>query len=161
MVTPSQFPVFTAPPQTAPAPPASDSPPENANFAELFALPLTLPGGQLGGDFDAPAIDSAAIGADETAAFRGRLKTCASLPGSLSPTDKIRIVLRVSLTRDGTLAGDPTLIEASASAKGPALMQSAVRALRECQPYTMLPPDKYKEWKTLDLSFTPNDMAGR
>jgi hypothetical protein len=40
------------------------------------------------------------------------------------------------------------------------LMQSAIRALRKCQPYNMLPPDKYKDWKTLDLSFTPHDMAG-
>jgi hypothetical protein len=160
MVAPPQFPTFPAPFRTAPAPVASDASPENTNFAQLFALPLTLPGGQLGGEFDAPAIDSAEIGVDATAAFRDRLKTCASLPGTISSADRIRIVLRVSLAPNGTLAGDPVLIEASASAKGPALMQSAVRALRACAPYTMLPPDKYKEWKTLDLSFTPQDMAG-
>jgi hypothetical protein len=33
-------------------------------------------------------------------------------------------------------------------------------ALQACQPYTMLPADKYKEWKVLDLPFTPQDFVG-
>jgi hypothetical protein len=61
---------------------------------------------------------------------------------------------------DGTLAAEPILIEASASAKGPLLMQSAISALQACQPYTMLPKDRYGEWKVIDLSFTPQDFAG-
>jgi len=144
-------------------PPPAGAPaalPKTANFPDMFALPLALPDGRLGGAFDAPAIDSAEIGLDETAAFRDRLKTCSSLPDTISPDDKIRIVLRVAFKPDGTLAAAPTLIEASASAKGPALMQSAIRALRACQPYTMLPPDQYSEWKTLDLTFTPEDLGG-
>jgi hypothetical protein len=52
------------------------------------------------------------------------------------------------------------LIEASASRDGPVVMQTAIRALKECQPYSFLPADKYGEWKILDLSFTPRDMAG-
>jgi len=64
------------------------------------------------------------------------------------------------MTPEGRLATDPILIEASASAKGPALMQSAISALKVCQPYAMLPADRYGEWKVLDLSFTPRDFAG-
>jgi hypothetical protein len=153
----------TAPPQFAlfDPPPASSAPaqPKTATFPDMFALPLALPDGSLGGAFDAPAIDSAEIGQDETAAFRDRIKTCASLPDTISPTDKIRIVLRISFAPDGTLASEPMLIEGSPSAKGLALKQSAVQALRSCQPYAMLPAEKYKEWKSLDLSFTPRDMA--
>jgi len=51
-------------------------------------------------------------------------------------------------------------IEASASAKGPLLMQSAIVALKACQPYAMLPADRYREWKVLDLTFTPQDFTG-
>ena len=58
------------------------------------------------------------------------------------------------------LAGDPVLIEASASRDGPVVMQAAMRALKDCQPFAFLPADKYGEWKVLDLSFTPRDMAG-
>ena len=66
----------------------------------------------------------------------------------------------VFMTPEGKLAADPVLIEASASAKGPLLMQSAIAALEACQPYQMLPADRYGEWKVLDLSFTPQDFAG-
>jgi hypothetical protein len=59
---------------------------------------------------------------------------------------------------EGRLAAEPILIEASASMKGPLLMQSAVHALSACQPYGMLPMDRYGEWKVLDLSFTPRDF---
>jgi hypothetical protein len=52
------------------------------------------------------------------------------------------------------------LIEASASAKGPLLMQAAVEALAACQPYAGLPAEKYNEWKVIDLSFTPRDFGG-
>lgn len=156
LVPPPQFPTFAAPSATAAA---DERQPRKTNLADVFALPLALPGGKLGGAFDAPAIDDADIGEDETAAFRQHVKTCGRLPGTLSPDDKVRIVLRVSLLPNATLAREPTLIEASASAKGPALMQSAVEALRRCQPYNMLPADKYKEWKVLDLSFSPHDLV--
>jgi hypothetical protein len=130
------------------------------SVADMFALPLALPDGRLGGGFDAPAFDTAKIPADDIAMFREHLKTCLTRPGSVAPTDKVRVVLRVSLKPDGTLATTPTLIEASASAKGPALMASVVNGLRACQPYAMLPADKYQEWKVLDLSFTPHDFGG-
>ena len=47
-----------------------------------------------------------------------------------------------------------------ASMKGPLVMQSAISALQACQPYTMLPADRYREWKVLDLTFTPQDLSG-
>ena len=83
-----------------------------------------------------------------------------TLPGSIAPSDKLRIVLRAFMTLEGRLATEPVLIEASASPKGPALMQSAISALQSCQPYAMLPQDRYGEWKMLDLSFTPRDFVG-
>ena len=64
------------------------------------------------------------------------------------------------MTPEAKLAAEPVLIEASASAKGPLLMQGAISALEACQPYAMLPVDRYGEWKVLDLSFTPQDFVG-
>ena len=97
---------------------------------------------------------------DERATFRARLRKCWKLPGAASLNQATRVVLRIYLRRDATLAGDPVLIEASASRDGPAVMQAAMRALKDCQPFAFLPADKYGEWKVLDLSFTPRDMAG-
>jgi hypothetical protein len=111
-------------------------------------------------DFDAAASAAAKVSTSAIAKFRERLKACSTLPASIAPTDKVTIMLRASFLTDGTLARPPLLIEASASAKGPLLMQAAVKALQECQPYAVLPADKYDEWKVLDLSFTPRDFKG-
>jgi hypothetical protein len=149
------------PPQLAPAqPPPPDPAPEEHGLPNMFGMPIMLPGGRVGGAFDAPAYETAKVDHDETTAFREHLKTCSTLPAEVLPTDKIRIVLRVNLKPDGTLASPPTVIEGSPSAKALVLKQSAIQALSQCQPYTMLPADKYKEWKALDLPFTPQDFTG-
>ena len=110
-------------------------------------------------NFDAPATDAADIASTLIAAFRRHLKTCAKLPASLSSADDVKVKLRVLMTPDGRLAADPILVEASASMKGPLLMQGAIRALQACQPYAMLPVERYGEWKVLDLNFTPQDFT--
>jgi hypothetical protein len=123
-------------------------------------LPPTVPQDKPGDGFDAPASQTADIASTLITEFRRHLRTCSKLPASIAPSDPIRIKLRVLMAPDGKLAADPILIEASASAKGPALMQSAIAALEACQPYAMLPADRYGEWKEFDLSFTPQDFAG-
>jgi len=123
-------------------------------------LPPTLPQDKPGDGFDAAASDKADVASSLVTEFRRHLRTCSKLPASIVPSDKIKIKLRVFMTPDGKLATAPVLIEASASAKGPALMQSTISALEACQPYAMLPADRYGEWKVLDLSFTPQDFTG-
>ncbi|HEV7408742.1 MAG TPA: cell envelope biogenesis protein TolA [Bradyrhizobium sp.] len=125
-----------------------------------YQVNLGLPTQGPGDDFDAAASAAAKVLTSDIAKFRERLKACSTLPASIAPTDKVKIMLRASFLTDGTLARPPLLIEASASAKGPLLMQAAVKALQECQPYAALPADKYDEWKVLDLSFTPRDFKG-
>jgi hypothetical protein len=140
----------------APAPP--DSKP---SIFDPAAIPLLLDVPNLQGrDFDAESTTIAKLSDDERATFRARLRRCWKLPGAASLNQGTRVVLRIYLRRNATLAGDPVLIEASASRDGPAVMQAAMRALKDCQPFAFLPADKYGEWKVLDLSFTPRDMAG-
>jgi hypothetical protein len=142
----------SAPPQSA----ASWRRPE-PDLSVKYPVNLGLPT-RSGDDFDAPASSTAKVATSDIAKFREHLKTCSVLPSPITPTDKVTIVLRASFLPDGSLANPPLLIEYSASAKGPLLMQAAVKALQECQPYTVLPADKYDEWKVLDLSFTPRDF---
>ena len=111
-----------------------------------------------GDGFDAPATEKADVAEGLISEFRRHLKTCSKLPKEIAPADKVAIKLRVLMTPDGRLAAEPVLIEASASMKGPLLLQSAISALQTCQPYAMLPPDHYQEWKVLDLNFTPQDF---
>jgi len=136
--------------------PASWRPPD-PDLTVKYQVNLGLPA-RPGDDFDAPASAAAKVSDDHIARFRERVKTCAVLPGSVAPDDKVTIRLRANFLPDGRLASAPLLIEASASAKGPVLMRAAVDALEGCQPYAALPADKYGEWKVLDLSFTPQDF---
>jgi hypothetical protein len=152
-------------PSTSPVP--AYAPPEpdlSIKYHVLLGLPVDMPPDgpkdRPGDGFDAPASKPADVASNLVAEFRRHLKTCSKLPAAVTPSDKIKIKLRVFMTLEGKLAAEPVLIEASASAKGPALMQSAIGALEACQPYAMLPADRYGEWKVLDLSFTPQDFGG-
>ncbi|WP_334407980.1 hypothetical protein [Bradyrhizobium sp. AZCC 2289] len=166
-----------SPPQAASASPApAYAPPEpdlSIKYHVLLGLPQdispTLPpasrsgakaGDKAGDDFDAPANESADIASSLVTEFRRHLRTCSKLPADLKASDDVKVKLRVLMTQDGRLAADPILIEASASMKGPLLMQGAISALQACQPYAMLPADRYGEWKVIDLSFTPKDFSG-
>jgi outer membrane biosynthesis protein TonB len=134
--------------------------PAQPDLSIKYHVLLGLPQDRPGDGFDAVATEKADVASGPIEEFRRHLKTCSTLPKSVSPSDKIAIKLRVFMASNGKLAAEPVLIEASASAKGPALMRSAMTALQACQPYAMLPADKYSEWKVLDLSFTPQDFTG-
>jgi len=149
------------PAKTMSLPQSSQSAAQPPGPADMFGLPLALPDGRPGSSFDAPAIDKANIANDDIAAFRNHLKTCSTLPAGVNKTDDVRAVLRIHLNPDGTLAARPEPIRIEGVSRGGgALYQSAVAALRKCQPYNMLPPDKYNDWKVFDLSFTPQNFAG-
>ena len=148
------------PPSTSPLP--AYRPPEpdlSIKYHVLLGLPPDLPQAK-SGDFDAPASKTADIASSLITEFRRHLRTCSRLPESIAASDKVKVTLRVLMTPEGRLAAEPILIEASASTKGPALMQGAITALQACQPYAMLPAERYGEWKVLDLSFTPQDFSG-
>jgi len=43
---------------------------------------------------------------------------------------------------------------------GPALAESGTRALLLCQPFTMLKPEHYAQWKDITINFDPHDLTG-
>jgi hypothetical protein len=146
--------------QAAPTPPhLADSPAEQ--HERLTAL-LNL---------DAPATKDSSNSSDKKAddkseaekpylaAFKEHLRTCWTPPEGQS-TGRLRTIFRIALSRDGALvaAPDPVAIEGVASPLAPALVQGARRALSQCQPYSMLPAKDYKDWRTLDVYFTPDRL---
>ena len=164
-------------PQTQQPPPAMSQPPAapppayqapepdvTVKYGVMLGLPPELP------DLpkDAPKDDGGdakdSIGAklppEIIAELRRRLRSCAKLPPGVAPTDNVNIKLRAVFATDGTLARPPILIEAPPSQKGVAVVKSATSALQACQPYKMLPADKYGEWKVMDLPFSPRDFGG-
>jgi hypothetical protein len=158
-------------PGRAPAPASSPSvgfvPPEpdvTVKYNVMLGLPEALPPSMLSADVadskgdGGDAATKADVGGDMVTAFRGRIKQCSKLPPSLSPSDDVMIKLRILMTPDGRLAAEPMVKEGTASVKAVDLRDGAVSALSACQPYTMLPPEKYQEWKVIDLTFTPRDF---
>lgn len=156
--TPQPPPQAAAPAYVPPAPDVT------IKYGVMLGLPPELPAvpkDDAKDDGGAAQDSLAAKLAPETVAeFRRHLRSCTKPPAGVAPTDKVHIKMRVVMGPDGTLAREPILIEASASpAKGLAMLESAKSALLACQPYKMLPADKYQEWQVLDLSFTPKDFG--
>jgi outer membrane biosynthesis protein TonB len=168
--SPASSPALAADPQPpsastsqslTPAPAYTPPQPDlSVKYHVMLGLPVDLPQAKRGDAFDAPAIDNVDVASGPIAEFRRQIKTCSALPKEVAPSDKVAIKLRVMMRPDGRLAADPQLIEGTASMKGALLMKNAISALQSCQPYAMLPSDKYNEWKVLDLSFTPQDFGG-
>jgi hypothetical protein len=164
---PPEPPPQTPPPQqaaAAPAAPESTAPPadaiqEGASFETLSATAmLESPLNHPGEGFE--QIDNPAdISSDVMKRLQARVQQCWSLPGDVPDAPKLNVQLRVRFKPNGALLGQPVLMAAPASEAGPALVQSAMRALQQCQPYGFMPADKYKEWKALDLSFTPRGLT--
>jgi len=153
------------PQQTSPSPSYAPPEPDLAiKYHVMLGLPPELPPRarpvKSGDGFDGEASQKADIASSLVTEFRRHLRTCSKLPASITPADNVMIKLRVLMTPEGRLAAEPVVAEGSANPKALDLKQSAVEALQACQPYTMLPADRYGEWKVLDLSFTPQDFAG-
>ena len=151
-------------PQTAPAPAYQAPQPDvTVKYGVMLGLPPELPVEPKGAKDDGgDANDSIAakLPPEVIAELRRHLRSCAKLPAGIAPTDNVHVKLRTLFATDGTLAREPILIQAPPSAKGVAIVKSAMSALQNCQPYKMLPANLYGEWKVLDLPFSPKDFGG-
>jgi outer membrane biosynthesis protein TonB len=155
-------------PQPGPQPPAQGyvpaQPDLTVKYGVMLGLPQALPplaksADTHDDDKEAGATATSNLAADLVTAFRGHLRTCSRLPASISAADNVRVKLRVIMSPDGRLAAEPDVIEVANPLKALELKQAAVIALAACQPYGMLPPDRYREWRVLELSFTPQDFS--
>jgi hypothetical protein len=128
-------------------------------YERLSAL-MNIPGTTFGpSSFGTEAETKAKLTDEEIAQFKAHLKTCWKLPAGVKESDKVKVVIRIALRPNGVLAAQPSLLEAAASELGLPVYKSGVAALKACAPYNMLPPEKYKEWRVLDINFSPDEMT--
>jgi hypothetical protein len=152
----------TPPPPKKPAPPAPKFDPKRvealldkrdptrtaaAGEAVNNAASLGLANGQ-----------AAQLSQTELDAFRRRLEQCWTPPLGVDTNSKLRVVLRVLFKPDATVARPPELVAAPASALGPPMAESAKRAILRCQPFNMLKPEHYEQWKDIEINFDPQYM---
>jgi hypothetical protein len=103
---------------------------------------------------------AAQLSQSEIDALRARISSCWSPPPGINAESKVIVSLRILLKQDGSLAQQPVLVEATPSPLGPPLAESAKRAVLACQPFTMLKPEHYEQWKDLQLDFNPQILLG-
>jgi hypothetical protein len=90
--------------------------------------------------------------------FKSQVERCWKKP-TLVGDDiaNMKVVLEIRLTREGRLIGEPLVSSESsptASDSSKAYQKSALRAITECQPYT-LPTKYYDQWKHFMPVFLP------
>ena len=103
---------------------------------------------------------AAQLSQSEIDALRRRLSECWNPPAGATDGGNIKVVLRVLFKPDATVASPPQLVMATASPFGPAMAESAKRAVLMCQPFTMLRADHYQLWKDIEMTFDPREMFG-
>jgi hypothetical protein len=103
---------------------------------------------------------AAQLSQDEISALRARISSCWSPPPGVDSNSKVKASIAVFLKPDGSLARPPEMVEATPSPLGPAFIESAKRAVLSCQPFTMLKPEHYQQWKQLQLDFDPKELLG-
>ena len=148
---PAKQAVLKPPPKSAKADPQDR--PESPSPEDKPAAKPDMPSGGPAGE------GKSKLTPEEIAALRAQIQKCWKLPVGMPGIIGLEVILRVSFGSKGQLAGDPVLLQAPASERGPLLVGIALNALKDCYPYK-LPPAKYADWKTLDLKFTATGMVG-
>jgi colicin import membrane protein len=69
------------------------------------------------------------------------------------------VTVRFSLNRDGSLAGEPVVVNHENGYLFQIAAESVIRAVRSCQPFR-LPVSKYEAWQELEPDFKPEDKLG-
>lgn len=106
---------------------------------------------------NAPA---AQLSQSEIDALRRRISECWSPPVGAANAPNLKVVFRVLFKKDGSLAADPSMVAGTASPFGPAMAESAKRALLTCQPFKMLRPETFATWRDIEITFDPREMFG-
>jgi outer membrane biosynthesis protein TonB len=103
---------------------------------------------------------AAVLSQSEIDALRKRLAECWNPPVGATSAGNLKVIMRVLFRQDGMVAGVPQLVAGPPSVYGPAMAESAKRAILTCQPFKMLRPEHYDLWKDIEIDFDPKEMLG-
>jgi len=94
-------------------------------------------------------------------ALKAQIFGCWSLPLGLPYHENLMVRIKLKLKPDGTVLRSEILDHARMNKPGQGfykvLAESALRAIRICQPLRV-PPTEYEKWKDLQLNFDANEM---
>jgi outer membrane biosynthesis protein TonB len=91
--------------------------------------------------------------------LQAKIRECWNVPGGVRDAENIEVRVYFELRKDGFVAGQPRLLAGPPNAQGPAIGESAIRAIQRCQPYDFLPQSEYVGgWDRLDITFSSKDL---
>ena len=97
----------------------------------------------------------------EEDALRAQIFGCWSVPLGLPYNEDLLVRIKLSLKKDGTIMKSEVLDHQRMNKPGQkfykVLAESALRAVRSCQPLKV-PPTGYEKWKEIQLNFNPTEM---
>jgi hypothetical protein len=101
---------------------------------------------------------SSQLSMNELDALRARLAQLWNPPAGAQDPRELVVEVRIRLRPDGTLAASPEVLTGGRTPLFVAARDSAVRALYRGQPYDMLRPEHYEQWKDIEITFDPRQM---
>jgi len=101
---------------------------------------------------------AAQLSQSEIDALRARLMALWNPPVGMQDASQTQVTIRIKFRKDGTLAVGPQVLTSGSGAQFNAMRDSAVRAVFVGQPYTMLRPEHYEQWKEIDFTFDTRQM---
>jgi hypothetical protein len=104
-----------------------------------------------------PSGQAAVLSQSEIDAFRKHLHNLWNPPVGAKDPGEITVEIEFRLKRDGTLDGGPQVITSGHSPLFEVARTRAIIAVIRGQPYTMLKPEHYEQWKDMDVTFDPRD----
>lgn len=150
------------PPPKKPAPPAPKFDPrqveallDKRNATRLASAGETM---NTTASLGLPNAGAAQMSMSELDALRARLAQLWSVPAGAKDPQEVVVLIRIKLKPDGTLSGQPMVLSNGKGPLGIAARDSAVRALYRGQPFDMLRPEHYEQWKDIEITFDPRDM---
>lgn len=96
---------------------------------------------------------AATLSANYLSALVSKIHNCWQGDGGGFDQEAVKIPITLTFKQDGTLSSPPLLEVEPRNDRERAIFEGARRAIISCQPYTMLPPAKYAEWKSLQFLF--------
>jgi biopolymer transport protein ExbD len=75
------------------------------------------------------------------------------------PNEDNVVVVRFQLDRDGRLSAPPQVVSRGSGPTYQAAAQAAIRSVLISQPFDMLSPSTYEDWKDVEIKFDPRTVA--
>lgn len=101
---------------------------------------------------------AATLSASELDALRARLTKLWNLQAGTEKPEELIVDIRIRLTPEKRLAAQPEIISRCTSSRCQAAADAAVRAVLQGQPFDMLRPATYEQWKDMIVTFDPRQM---